>query len=69
MMVLLLVAGAVLALLLVAAAVVAVGLAARGARAHRHGQERSDLAGAPERMQHRDLPDLPTRRISREDLP
>ncbi len=64
----LLVSAGVLAGGVIAACLVAIGLAIRATRAQRFGRERSDLAGAPERMRQRDLPELPTRRISKEDL-
>lgn len=67
MKVLLVVAG-VLALAVVTACLLAVGLAIRGTRAQKFGRQRSDLAGAPERMQQRDLPELDTRRISKQRL-
>lgn len=68
MTVLLVVAG-VFGLLMATAAGLALGLALRAARADKTGRQRSDLTGAPERLARRDLPELDTRRISREDLP
>ncbi len=63
MTVLLLVAG-VLGLFLAIAGALALSLAIRAARADKAGRQRSDLAGAPERMRQRDLPELPTCRSS-----
>ncbi len=68
-MTVLLVVADVLGLVVATAGALALGLALRAARADKAGRERSDLADAAERRHHRDLPELDTRRINREDLP
>ncbi|MHA6806292.1 hypothetical protein [Salinifilum ghardaiensis] len=55
----------VLGLLMATAGALALGLVVRTARADKAGSERSGLAGAPERMRQRDLPELHTQRSPR----
>lgn len=62
-MTILLVVAGVLGLVVATACVLALGLALRSARADKAGRQRSDSAGAPERMRRRDLPDLHTERF------
>ncbi|GAB2763277.1 hypothetical protein GCM10027174_44960 [Salinifilum aidingensis] len=59
----------VFVLVVATAAVLALGLVVRTARADKAGRQRSDLAGAPDRLTHRDLPELHTSRINIQERP